>query len=325
MNAPHPPHIPHPAQNAQRRGPWSQYEDNLLMSLVQNQGALNWVRISQTLKTRTPKQCRERYHQNLKPTLNHDPITPEEGRLIEQHVAEIGKRWAEIARRLPGRSDNAVKNWWNGSQNRRKRQDRRKASHAHYDDRSDMVPHYGATAHLSIPRTLPPPDLRHPPPPRLHLGHEGHNYYPEPPLSSPSTCSAQSELAPSLMSDCGSHYSTSPKPFSTRDSERRLELAPIKMGAHISPRPSTSPINQHKLPPITTVVPHGPSPYSATPPSAHSILESHHRYSPPDYFSVPPRGTQYYPAPLTAPNSPLCHPGKEERNTKVDISKLLQS
>lgn len=41
--------------------------------------------------------------------------------MIEKMVAEMGKRWAEIARRLKGRSDNAVKNWWNGGQNRRKR------------------------------------------------------------------------------------------------------------------------------------------------------------------------------------------------------------
>jgi Myb-like DNA-binding protein FlbD len=41
--------------------------------------------------------------------------------MIEQLVHEMGKRWAEIARRLGNRSDNAVKNWWNGSMNRRKR------------------------------------------------------------------------------------------------------------------------------------------------------------------------------------------------------------
>lgn len=111
---------------AHKRGPWSQAEDSVLLNLVQTQGAHNWVRISSLIQTRSPKQCRERYHQNLKPNLNHDPITPEEGALIEQMVAEMGKRWAEIARRLRGRSDNAVKNWWNGGQNRRRRNQQRR-------------------------------------------------------------------------------------------------------------------------------------------------------------------------------------------------------
>ncbi|KAI1999307.1 hypothetical protein LOZ51_001794, partial [Ophidiomyces ophidiicola] len=104
-----------------RRGPWVPEEDHELLQLVHSQGPNNWVRISQHMKFRSPKQCRERFHQNLKPSLNHDPISPEEGLLIERMVADMGKRWAEIARRLGNRSDNAVKNWWNGSMNRKKR------------------------------------------------------------------------------------------------------------------------------------------------------------------------------------------------------------
>ncbi|KAF1992187.1 hypothetical protein K402DRAFT_320915, partial [Aulographum hederae CBS 113979] len=102
-----------------RRGPWSGAEDTRLMNLISNNGAINWVRIASQMDSRSPKQCRERYHQNLKPTLNHTPITEEEGHQIEALVASMGKKWAEISRQLPGRSDNAVKNWWNGGVNRR--------------------------------------------------------------------------------------------------------------------------------------------------------------------------------------------------------------
>lgn len=125
-----------------RRGPWLPEEDSALIELVRTQGPNNWVRISQQLQHRSPKQCRERYHQNLKPSLNHDPISAQEGERIEQLVEEMGKRWAEIARRLGNRSDNAVKNWWNGSINRRKRSPSSQSStrHSHSGNRLHPVP-----------------------------------------------------------------------------------------------------------------------------------------------------------------------------------------
>lgn len=187
-----------------KRGPWSQHEDRSLLELVQSQGAHNWVRISQFIHTRSPKQCRERYHQNLKPSLCHDPISPEEGEIIERLVSEMGKRWAEIARRLPGRSDNAVKNWWNGGMNRRRRIVVRREGSVRggleFDEnieplsfaRPAPVPPHSADRHILVPTS------------RRRV---------EPPLISPvhSEVSMPDSLgeAPSLVSDSSSHFSMS--------------------------------------------------------------------------------------------------------------------
>lgn len=108
-----------PRQTTQ--GPWCREEDGRLLEAITSLGSNNWIRVSQAVKSRSPKQCRERYHQNLTSPLDHGPITVEEGEKIEEMVKQMGKRWAEIASRLGNRSDNAIKNWWNGSINRRKR------------------------------------------------------------------------------------------------------------------------------------------------------------------------------------------------------------
>ncbi|KAG5952059.1 hypothetical protein E4U53_001734 [Claviceps sorghi] len=104
-----------------RRGPWSRVEDEALEDLVARHGPSNWVEIAKVVGSRSAKQCRERYHQSLNPNLNHSPITDEEGLEIQRLVRIFGTRWAEIARRMNGRSDNCVKNWWNGLYNRLKR------------------------------------------------------------------------------------------------------------------------------------------------------------------------------------------------------------
>ncbi|KAL2021484.1 hypothetical protein VTK56DRAFT_7117 [Thermocarpiscus australiensis] len=218
-----------------RRGPWSQAEDAYLMALVQSREPLSWVRISNILGSRTPKQCRERYHQNLKPSLNNDPITPEEGAEIERLVDEIGKRWAEIARRLNNRSDNAVKNWWHGSQNRRKRAERRRATQTQHEERRaerkamSLFRRPDTTLH-SLPPP-PPPSARPVPAPLLPSVHDS-RYGLETPLPSPSSFSPSTELAP------------------------RLDLPPLKMPAEALLSP-VSPAAL-KLPPLSSMIPMSP-------------------------------------------------------------------
>ncbi|OHT06112.1 Myb-like DNA-binding domain containing protein [Tritrichomonas foetus] len=94
------------------RGSWSQQEDDQLTSAVQQLGAKKWTDIAKFVPSRTSKQCRERWFNRLSPDLKHEPFDPAEDQIIIQKQKEIGNRWAIIARQLPGRSPNSIKNRW---------------------------------------------------------------------------------------------------------------------------------------------------------------------------------------------------------------------
>nr|AAN17830.1 Myb-like protein P [Saussurea medusa] len=96
-----------------KRGAWSQEEDNKLRAHIQRSGHSNWRQLPKLAGlSRCGKSCRLRWVNYLRPTIKHGNFTKDEKDVVVALHNKLGNKWSAIAARLPGRSDNEIKNYW---------------------------------------------------------------------------------------------------------------------------------------------------------------------------------------------------------------------
>ncbi|OHT06712.1 hypothetical protein TRFO_25174 [Tritrichomonas foetus] len=99
---------------------------------------------------RLAKQCRERWCNHLDPNIKRTSWTPEEDLIIIETIRKIGTKWADIARNLPGRTDNSVKNRWNSTLRRKKIEEIQSACENRNEQKNENIVSFELKCNIGI-------------------------------------------------------------------------------------------------------------------------------------------------------------------------------
>ncbi|KAK8621388.1 hypothetical protein V6N13_067821 [Hibiscus sabdariffa] len=127
-----------------RKGAWTEKEDTLLKECIEKYGEGKWHKVpSRAGLNRCRKSCRLRWTNYLNPNIKKGAFADDEVDLIIRLHNLLGNRWSLIAGRLPGRTANDVKNYFNTHLSKKK-----------VNPSSDPNPHLNPSFRVIKPRPL---------------------------------------------------------------------------------------------------------------------------------------------------------------------------